>query len=445
MTAKLCPKDHAEEVALFRVQVLGPILNRELHRGELLAELRVLATRRFRPPGSASTRTFSVPTLLRWHRRYRKEGLAGLRPVSRRSGDAQALSDAERELLLQIRREHPAVPANVILETLLLDGRLERGRISAQTLRRFYRVQGLPRLTKAKANRSRGERRRWEAGHVGELWHADVCHGPPLVVGERRIPLRIHALLDDKSRYIVALRVFDNEREASMLELMLEALRLHGAPQRLYLDNGSTYRGEALETACGRLGINLRHASPYDPQARGKMERFWRTMRDGCLTPMGKQDSLHAVQVRLLAWLRERYHKAAHAGLIGRSPAQAWAERKLLARTDDQLVEALTVRETRRVRADCTLSIGNVDWEVAEGFLAGRMLTVARTLAEPQRPPWIEHDDRIYALRPVDPVANGRQRKRKKPKPGLNAVDFDPVDVLLDHAMGRLPRKGGAR
>jgi|MDTD01.1.fsa_nt_gb transposase InsO family protein len=445
MTAKLCPKDHAEEVALFRVQVLGPILNRELHRGELLAELRVLATRRFRPPGSASTRTFSVPTLLRWHRRYRKEGLAGLRPVSRRSGDAQALSDAERELLLQIRREHPAVPANVILETLLLDGRLERGRISAQTLRRFYRVQGLPRLTKAKANRSRGERRRWEAGHVGELWHADVCHGPPLVVGERRIPLRIHALLDDKSRYIVALRVFDNEREASMLELMLEALRLHGAPQRLYLDNGSTYRGEALETACGRLGINLRHASPYDPQARGKMERFWRTMRDGCLTPMGKQDSLHAVQVRLLAWLRERYHKAAHAGLIGRSPAQAWAERKLLARTDDQLVEALTVRETRRVRADCTLSIGNVDWEVAEGFLAGRMLTVARTLAEPQRPPWIEHDDRIYALRPVDPVANGRQRKRKKPKPGLDAVDFDPVDVLLDHAMGRLPRKGGAR
>ncbi len=445
MTAKLCPKDHAEEVALFRVQVLGPVLNRELHRGELLAELRVLATRRFRPPGSASTRTFSVPTLLRWHRRYRKEGLAGLRPVSRSSGDAQALTDAERELLLQIRREHPAVPANVILETLLLDGRLERGRISAQTLRRFYRVQGLPRLTKAKANRPRGERRRWEAGHVGELWHADVCHGPTLALGERRIPLRIHALLDDKSRYIVALRVFDNEREASMLELMLEALRLHGAPQRLYLDNGSTYRGEALETACGRLGINLRHASPYDPQARGKMERFWRTMRDGCLTPMGKQDSLHAVQVRLLAWLRERYHKAAHAGLIGRSPAQAWGERKLLARTDDQLVEALTVRETRRVRGDCTLSIGNVDWEVAEGFLAGRMLTIARTLAEPQRPPWIEHDDRIYALRPVDPVANGRQRKRKKPKPGLDAVDFDPVDVLLDHAMGRLPRKGGAR
>lgn len=444
MTAKLRPKDHAEEVALFRVQVLGSVLNRELQRGELLAELRVLATRRLRPPGSPSTRTFSVPTLLRWRRRYLAEGLAGLRPASRRIGDAQALSENERELLLQIRREHPAVPANVILDTLLLDGRLERGRISPQTLRRFYRNHAMPRLTKAKTIRPRGERRRWEAGHVGELWHADVCHGSTLVLDDKRIPLRIHALLDDKSRYVLALRVFDNERESSMLELTLEAVRLYGAPQRLYLDNGSTYRGEALETACGRLGINLLHASPYDPQARGKMERFWRTMREGCLSVMGKQDSLHAVQVRLLAWLRERYHKAAHASLVGRSPAQAWAQRKLTTRTEDELIEALTVRANRRVRGDCTLSVGNVDWEVAEGFLAGRTLTVARTLAEPQRPPWIEHEDRIYALRPVDAVANGRH-KRKKPKPGLDAVDFDPVDVLLDHAMGRLPRKEGGR
>ncbi|MCR9165501.1 MAG: hypothetical protein ACE37F_00615 [Nannocystaceae bacterium] len=105
----------------------------------------------------------------------------------------------------------------------------------------------------------------------------------------------------------------------------------------------------------------------------------------------------------------------------------------------------MTVRAPRRVRGDCTLSVGNVDWEVAETFLARRRLTVARTLAEPQRPPWIEHDDRIYALRPVDPVANGRRPKRKKPKPGLDAVDFDPVEVLLDHAMGRRPRDGGAR
>ena len=104
MSVHLRPKDHAEEVALFRAQVLGPVLNRELHRGELLAELRVLAKHRFRPPGSTRTRTFSVPTLLRWRRRYLAQGLAGLCPASRRSGNALAVSDETRNLLVDIRQ-----------------------------------------------------------------------------------------------------------------------------------------------------------------------------------------------------------------------------------------------------------------------------------------------------------------------------------------------------
>lgn len=434
---KLKPKDHAEEVALFRAQLLGPVLHAELARGELLAELRVLATRRFLPPGADTTRTYSLPTLLRWRRAYLAHGLDALRPASRQQGDALALTDAQRELLLEIRRQHPGVPANIILDTLEGDGRLEPGQVTAQTLRRLYRRNELPRLPKAKAGRAQGERRRWEAAFAGDLWHADVCHGPTLTIDGRRVPVRVHALLDDKSRYIVALRVFGHEREVAMLDLLLEAIRLYGAPRRLYLDNGATYRGDALATACGRLGIELIHARAYDPQARGKMERFWRTMRNGCMDHMGPQPSLHAVQVRLTAFVTERYHKAAHAGLIGSSPTKVWAERRVVSLERQDLDEALTARATRRVRTDCTLSIGNLDWELAEAFLAGRKVTVARTLADHQRAPWVEHDQRRYELRPVDPVANGLRRKRKQPSPGVDAVDFDPATVLVDRALRR--------
>lgn len=437
---KLKPKDHAEEIALFRAQLLGPVLHAELSRGELLAELRVVAQKRFVPPGADTSRTYSVPTLLRWRRAYLKGELAGLRPVSRRLGDALALSDEQRELLLEIRRQHPAVPANVILDTLEGDGRIDAGLITAQTLRRLYRHHELPRRPKAKAGRPDGERRRWEAAYPGDLWHADVCHGPTLVVEGRRIPVRVHALLDDTSRYIAALRVFGHEREVAMLELLVEAIRLYGAPRRLLLDNGATYSGEALATACGRLGIELIHARPYDPQARGKMERFWRTMRQGCMDHMGKQPSLHAVGVRLTAFVAERYHKAAHAGLVGRSPAKVWADRRCVDLAASDLDAALTVRASRRVRTDCTVSVGNLDWEVTEAFLAGRKITVCRTLADPQRAPWVEHDDHRYRLHPVDPVANGA-RKRKKPAPGVDAVDFDPATVLLDRALRR--RRGG--
>lgn len=436
---KIRPKDHAEEVALFRAQLLGPVLHAELARGELLAELRLVATRRFRPPGANTTRTYSVPTLLRWRRAYLRDGLTGLRPASREIGDGLALTDDQRALVLDIRRQHPAVPANVILSTLEDDGRVARGLITPQTLRRLYRHHDLSRRARAQAGRQGGERRRWEAGFVGDLWHADVCHGPTLNIDGRRVPVRVHALLDDKSRYIVALRVFGHEREVAMLELLVEAIGLWGAPRRLYLDNGATYSGEALATACGRLNVNLIHAAPYDPQARGKMERYWRTMRQGCMDHMGPQPSLHAVEVRLTAFVAERYHKAAHAGLIGASPAKVWTERRHVALADEVLSEALTVRASRRIRTDCTVSIGNLDWEVTEAFLANRKVTACRTLADPQRAPWVEHDGRRYGLRPVDPVANGR-RKRRKPTPGVDAVDFDPTTVLLDRAVRRPPR-----
>ena len=438
---KLQPKDHAEEVALFRAQLLGPVLHAELSRGELLAELRVVAQKRFLPPGADTSRTYSVPTLLRWRRAYLKDGLAGLRPVSRRVGDALALSDEQRDLVLEIRRQHPGVPANVILDTLEGDGRIDPGVITPQTLRRLYRHHDLPRRPKAKAGRPDGERRRWEAPYPGDLWHADVCHGPTLAVDGRRIPVRVHALLDDTSRYIVALRVFGHEREVAMLELLVEAIRLYGAPRRLFLDNGATYSGEALATACGRLGIELIHAKAYDPQARGKMERWWRTMRQGCMDHIGAQPSLHAVGVRLTAFVAERYHKAAHAGLLGRSPAKVWAERRCVSPATGDLDAALTVRATRRVRTDCTVSVGNLDWELAESFLAGRKITVCRTFADAQRAPWVEHDGDTYRLRPVDPVVNGT-RKRKTPRPGVDAVDFDPTTVLLHRALRR--RGGGA-
>ncbi len=102
---------------------------------------------------------------------------------------------------------------------------------------------------------------------------------------------------------------------------------LHGAPTTLYLDNGSTCRGDALRVCCERLDIALFHAKPYDAPARGKMERFWRTLRAAVLDHLGGLTSLHDVQVRLNAFLDEHYHHAPHGWLLGGAPADAWASR----------------------------------------------------------------------------------------------------------------------
>ncbi len=318
MTDSLKPKDHAEALALFRAQVLGPLLCRDgLPHGERTEALRELSQTPVRPPGSKVSRCYAVATLERWLYAYRQGGLGALEPRRRNDrGAAQALSTEQRKLVLDIRTEHPRASAALILRTLEADGRLPAQLITASTLRRLYRAEGLDRSSLAQ--RGAPARRRWQAPRPNALWHADVCHGPALRVEGRAVPLRIHAILDDHSRFVVAIQACATERESEMLALLVKAVRLFGLPAVLYLDNGPTYSGDALRTACGRLGISLVHAKPHDPQARGKMERFWRTMQEQCLQHLGPMSSLHDVQVRLLAWLDLHYLATPHAALLGR-------------------------------------------------------------------------------------------------------------------------------
>ena len=436
MSHLLRPHDHAEAIALFRAEVIGALTRRELTRGELACELRQLAEQRFTPPGRRATTTFAVSTLERWLYAYRRGGLAALVPRPRRDrGRGRDLTAAQRQLLLDIRREHPLATVPLILRTLVADGRLGKGEVSASTVARLYREAGLPRGHRAEGH----TRLRWQAEHPGALWHGDVCHGPALRIGSTTRPLRIHALLDDASRFVVALEAHHTEREDDMLRLLLGALRRHGAPGALYLDNGSTYRGDALRVACARLGITLIHAQPGDAPARGKMERFWRSLRQGCLDHLGTLTQLHDVQARLLAFLDAHYHRAPHGGLFGKTPAQAWERAQLRAIDEPGLAAALTVHVRRRVRRDGTLDLDGASWQVDESFLAGMVVTVAvdKTGA---MPPVVHYDGGRYILRPVDAIAAGKT-KRKRPTPGQPPrVPFDPAGALLDRAAGRPPR-----
>jgi len=444
----LAPKDHAEAVAIFRSEIVGALTRKELDHGELRAAFRALANERFRPPGVATTRRYSVATLERWYYAYRAGGLAALRPAPRSDrGHAQELPAEQRQLLLDVRREHRSASVPLILRTLVADGRLAGGAVSPATVRRLYVAHGLDRVPMREGGGQK-TRLRWEASSPGALWHADVCHGPALTIDGKSRPLRIHALLDDASRFVVAIEARHTERETDMLQILVRALRKHGPPDVLYLDNGSTYIGEILRTACARLGISLLHARPYDAPARGKMERFWRTLREGCLDHLGSLASLHEVEVRLYAFLDQHYHRAPHASLMGRSPGTVFAAGDRPADTLDEqtLRDALTVRERRRVRADTTVSVDGQDWELDQGFLAGRVVTVGRSLLDGA--PWVEHEGQRLALHRVDPKANARRRRppRRPAAPDeARITPFDPAGALLERATGRRRDEEGTR
>jgi transposase InsO family protein len=378
-----------------------------------------------------------VSTYERWYYAYLAGGLAALRPDARSDrGRGRALTPELRELLLDIRREHPTASAPLILRTLVADGRLQAGLVSPTTVTRLYRDAGLERGTRPDGH----TRLRWQAEHAGALWHGDVCHGPALRIGGTTRPLRIHGLLDDASRYMVALEARHTERETDMLDLFLAALRRHGAPDGIYLDNGSTYNGDSLRLCCERLGVTLIHSRPRDPQARGKMERFWRTLRAGCLDHLAGVTSLHDVQVRLDAFLDQHYHRAPHGGLLGKTPADAWAGAQCRAVDEPALAAALTVHCRRRVRKDGTVDLDGRVWQLDQGFLAGRVVTVIAAHAGLAGDPVAVHDGHRYELRPADPVAASRIRRRRRGEVPPPATPFDPTGALLDKSAGRPPR-----
>jgi len=429
------PADHAEAVAIFRATVLGPLLHRELTHGQLSEELRALSQQRFRPPLGKNTRTYSVPTLERWLYAYRASGLPALRPLPRSDrGFAQELSDELRTLLLDIRREHPSASVPLILRTLVGDGRLDKDKVSEPTVRRLYAAHGLYR----KAARPEGSvktRWRWQAACPGAIWHGDVCHLTTCKVNGKPTPVRIHGLLDDASRYVVALEAHSTEKEVDMLVMLVDALRRHGPPRTLYLDNGATYRGEVLKTACLRLGINLLHAKPYDPEARGKMERFWRTLRAGCLSYLGEEASLGDINTALQGFLRTHYHLAPHAGLIGQTPTKVYAQKPASRAplTEKALRAALTERSRRRVSRDNVITIEGAAWELDQGYLAGQIVTVAHCFVAPDEPPWVEDEGKCLVLRPVDPIKNAWRKRPPRGGPAevkpTRPVNFDPTKV----------------
>lgn len=443
----LSPKDHAAAVALFRSEIVGALTRRELDRGELADALLELSKQRFRPPGAKFSKTYSLATLERWHYAYKSGGLDALKPAPRSDrGRCQELTDEQRKLLLDIREEHPAASVPVILRTLVAEGRLEPEAISASSVRRFYQDEGLDRV--AVRNQARGKvRLRWQAEKPGALWHADVCHGTAIVIDARSQPVRIHGILDDASRYVIALEAFHHERESEMLALLVRAVRKHGPADALYLDNGATYRGQALSLACARMGTTLIHAKPYDAPARGKMERFWRTLREGCLDHTGSLGSLHDLNVRLWAFIDQHYHRAPHGGLLGKSPESVYeaTPRPVDAFDEQKLRKALTIHVRRRVRRDSTLPMDGIDWETNLHFLAGKLVTVSRCLVDPSEPPWIEHEGRPHVLHPVNPQKNAQRARSSSclDAPHPTRTTFDPAKALLNRALGRKPHSEG--
>lgn len=161
-----------------------------------------------------------------------------------------------------------------------------------------------------------------------------------------------------------------------------------------------------------KLGITLIHARPYRPQGKGKIERWFKTVRAQLLTRLTTDDrrSLEALNRRLWAWVEGEYHHAPHRGLDGSTPLEQWAKTGAAVRFPEpgvDLDDLFLFEAQRKVQKDRTVSLNGVVYEV-DAALVGETVTLRfDPAAAPERPVQVCHkDQRIALAKPVETYAN---------------------------------------
>ena len=369
-----------QAIALFRYGLIAELMHLPERSRGLYAKLREKAAVTYTIPASRRTRV-AAETLRHWLKRYREGGFDALLPRPRSDrGRSRALPQALADALLTLKEEQPRLSIPMLIKTARERGVVSEGEpLPRSTVHRLFSRHGLMRVDPAEPPAER-DRRRFAYERAGELWMSDVMHGPKVTLpeGTRRKTYLI-AFLDDATRLIPYGAFTLAENTETFCPVFKQALLRRGVPLRLYVDNGANFRSQQLALVCAKLGVTLIHARPYQPQGKGKLERWFRTVRAQFLTRCVAADleSLEALNKKLWAWVEGEYHHTPHTSLEEQTPLECWARRAEHVRLPDPAVDldALFLFEAqRRVQRDRTVSLNGVVYEVDAALVGEKVL-----------------------------------------------------------------------
>jgi len=219
----------------------------------------------------------SPKTGYKWLRRYQSDGSGGLQERSRRPHHSPEQTDENIEhAIIALRGKHPDWGGRKLRRRLLDLGYCDVP--APSTITDVLRRHGL--LDRVLAGQVR-DYQRFEHPYPNGLWQMDFKGHFALDRG-RCHPLTV---LDDHSRFNLALRACRNEQGVTVQGELTGTFQHYGLPERMLVDNGSPWGNDTqsqitpLTVWLMRLGIGVTHARPYHPQTLGKDERFHRTLK----------------------------------------------------------------------------------------------------------------------------------------------------------------------
>ena len=353
--------DRHRDVALFRYSLVRELADPELSKAERGVLVRALAERDHVGPDGARVRV-SRASLDRWRAAWQRGGFDALVPSAKRPAVPVTPPDV-LDLALRLKLEAPArTGAQVRAIMTAASGWAP----SERTIQRLFARHGLNVRPDGTPPEVFG---RFEADKPNDRWTGDALHGPH-IDGRKAY---LFAFLDDHSRAVPGYRWGYSEDTIRLEAALRHGLAARGIPGQCYVDNGSAFVSKQLMRALASLGVRLVHSRPGRPQGRGKIERFFRTVRDQFLVEIEHRGVTDIAELNRLftGWVETVYHRNVHSE-TGQTPIERYSvAMPFKLPTPAQLHEAFLWSETRTVTKTATVSLHGNTFEV-DAALIGR-------------------------------------------------------------------------
>ena len=358
--------DQRREEALRRYRIIAPLVEEDLAESEK-RNIRWL----IREQEGMSSRT-----LRRYVAAFKKGGFDALLSRERKDkGVCKAISPEVLLMAAELRRELPARSAERIQQLLAGEGYS----VARSTLERHLRQQGLS-GRKIKVEQKQVFSRRFNRQGRNTLWQSDLKYGPYIPDPKQpnhKIRTYLVAIIDDATRLVVHAEFYDSQKLPVLEDAFRKAVIKCGLPDNLYVDNGKIFISQWLRLACAKLSVRHLNTKAYSPEAKGKIERFNRTVEEFLQEArLENPQTLECLNDLFRAWLSEGYNHRVHSSLSGKSPAQAFSEdiKALRFPSPETLRDALLWEKTPKVDKSGCFSLQGLCYEAGVEWIGKNIM-----------------------------------------------------------------------
>lgn len=393
-----------DDYALFKYSIIAPFINGTSGSSSIRDFSNAASGKQYFFKGVYLS--FNPETIRKWIRQYKNKGYDNLKRKTR--SDNKKSRSFDEDVLLRIddlKTEFPKLRATSLHKKLVEEGYILKDEVSVRTFQRFVANKNYLNLN------TDHERRSYRFEFPNDSWQSDTTHGPYIIIKGQKYKTYIIVFIDDHSRLIVGARAFLHDTAINMQYLFKESIRLYGLPKQIYCDNGGPYSNKQLKIICARLGINLKNARIYDPESKGKIERFNRTLKDEWMNTFdwNKIKDLDELNLKLQEYIN-KYNSKIHNS-IKKSPNDAYYEGLL--KTDikyingEELDKSFYHTVSRKVSNTGTITIENRTYEIDYSY-------ARKTLEFTYNPHDLSKvylEDKEYGL--LDTISNSRSGRKK--------------------------------